>query len=145
MFNPIAQNEYHVGFTGTRDGMSVKQKFFLRKSLEEVVKKNAKTTLYFHHGDCIGADAEAHDIAEGLGFEIVIHPPDEPGLRAFKKAAIILPEDLYLKRNRDIVDSSHIVLGCPKERKNVVRSGTWATIRYARNKKKLWKIIRPLV
>ena len=29
----------------------------------------------FHHGDCIGADAEAHDIAVAMACEIVIHSP----------------------------------------------------------------------
>jgi hypothetical protein len=28
----------------------------------------------FHHGDCIGSDAQAAEIAVGLGYRIIAHP-----------------------------------------------------------------------
>ena len=39
-----------IGFTGTRDGMSIRQLVVLRTQF-------AKHATEFHHGDCIGADA----------------------------------------------------------------------------------------
>jgi hypothetical protein len=96
------------------------------------------TRLYaveFHHGDCVGADAEADDlIAQIGGCKIVIHPPDNPRKRAFKTrypGRIVLPAKPYLMRNHDIVDATDILIAAPKTNEEELRSGTWATIRYA--------------
>jgi hypothetical protein len=45
-----------IGFTGTRQGMTAEQKSALRNLLDGGAGD-------FHHGDCIGADSEAHGIA----------------------------------------------------------------------------------
>jgi len=116
----------NIGFTGTRSGMTERQKKELRKYLEM-----QDCGGIFHHGDCVGADAEAHQIASRLGYEIVIHPPKNPKERAYCWSVFVKPEKEYLKRNHDIVDDSNILLAAPKSKKEVVRSGTWATIRYA--------------
>jgi len=106
----------------------------------------------FHHGDCIHADAEAHDIAYGIGYAVVIHPPDNDSKRAFKGVicgkillprATVLPAKPYLDRNRDIVAAVSRMLACPKEREEQLRSGTWATVRYARKAGNLYRIIYP--
>jgi hypothetical protein len=49
-----------IGFTGTRRGMTVAQ----RKTLRSLLLTGSGK---LHHGDAIGADAEAHDIAIALG------------------------------------------------------------------------------
>jgi hypothetical protein len=36
-----------------------------------------------HHGDCVGADSEAHDIADACGYNIVLHPPTNYSERAW--------------------------------------------------------------
>ena len=54
-----------VGFTGTRQGMTDDQKCALRKLLSEIAR-NGSFPLLFHHGDCVGSDEEAHEIAVGL-------------------------------------------------------------------------------
>ena len=41
-------------------------------------------------------------------------------------------EKRYLERNRDIVDACDILIACPRTLKEELRSGTWATVRYAR-------------
>lgn len=129
-----------IGFTGTQQGMTKEQKEFLKY----ILSKTAEVYKYgeFHHGDCIRADAEAHDIAEKY-FECVIHPPDIMAKRAFKKAKQIRTPKPYLYRNRDIVDECNELIATPKEVDEQKRSGTWSTIRYARKMKKRVTIIYP--
>jgi hypothetical protein len=74
-----------VGFSGTRAGMTAQQKERLEFKLRELRRLDFH---WFHHGDCTGADAEAHDIAKTLGYKIAIHPPNEPFLRALKKGEV---------------------------------------------------------
>lgn len=47
---------------------------------------------------------------------------------------LFIPIKPPLVRNHDIVDSTELLIACPKEQVEVLRSGTWATIRYARKK-----------
>ena len=126
-----------IGFTGTQQGMTDIQKLRLRTILQ------ASQGTEFHHGDCMGADAEAHDIALELGLIPVIHPPKNPSKRAFKPATTILPPKEYLDRNHNIVDGTQLLVACPKETEEQLRSGTWATIRYAKKTNKNRYIIFP--
>jgi len=48
------------------------------------------------------------------------------------KQVHVHPPRGYLDRNTDIVKHSHILIGCPSTLNEVLRSGTWATIRRAR-------------
>jgi predicted Rossmann fold nucleotide-binding protein DprA/Smf involved in DNA uptake len=44
-----------------------------------------------------------------------------------------------LDRNRDIVDAAAVLIAAPKEMTETLRSGTWATVRYARKQgKQVW-------
>lgn len=126
-----------VGFTGTRAGMTKKQKYNLRHILAQLAVEE------FHHGDCVGADAEAHDIAEKLGCTIIIHPPIKSYNRAGKKSPFILPPKNYLDRNWNIVKGTETLIAAPKTEKEALRSGTWSTVRYARKLKRNIIIIYP--
>jgi predicted Rossmann fold nucleotide-binding protein DprA/Smf involved in DNA uptake len=75
----------------------------------------------FHHGDAEGADRQAAKLARQVGLRVVKHPPKPPGTA----------KEL-LARNRDIVAAVDVLLATPRTAKEVLRSGTWATIRYAR-------------
>ncbi len=124
-----------IGFTGSRTGMSDWQALLLEKFLHAGDE--------FHHGDCIGADSEAHGIAYRIGCQIVIHPPSDPSRRAFcgswpKDPRIdVLLERPYIERNHEIVDICEVLLAAPatdmEKARSQKRSGTWATIRYARS------------
>jgi hypothetical protein len=58
---PFKRNrKVSFGFTGTRQGMTAEQKSVLRNLLGGGAGE-------FHHGDCIGADSEGHDIADECG------------------------------------------------------------------------------
>lgn len=116
------------GFTGTEVGMSNRQIAGLRAHLMA-----AEPNSEFHHGDCIGADEEAHAIARELGFLIVVHPPLNASKRAFcTRAYQVLKPKPYLDRNRDVVDACAVLIAAPWSDEEELRSGTWATVRYAR-------------
>lgn len=118
-----------IGFTGTQRGMSRDQKASVRDFLRKCREEGA---TWFHHGDCIGADEEADAIAKSLGYEVALHPPKNPVKRAFCTASRYYPEAEYLIRNHRIVDVTGILLATPKTTLDELRSGTWATWRYAK-------------
>ena len=72
--------DYRFGFTGTQHGMTDAQKATLRDFL-------AAGSGEFHHGDCIGADSEAHDIADECGYSIVSAPADKSGKAGLARRA----------------------------------------------------------
>lgn len=127
-----------VGFTGTQVGMSKSQK----DSLFEIL--NHFNVTEFHHGDCIGADSEADAIARALGSSIVIHPPLDPKKRAFcaKPGDIVRQPQPYLDRNHNIVEAIDFLVAAPRTDEEELRSGTWATIRYARKVGKRVEVLR---
>lgn len=103
----------------------------------------------YHHGDCRGADEEfhkwitAHDMRP---IKIVIHLPDNSYKRAFCGSFGNLewrPQKPYLDRNLDIVTETDLLIATPKEYTEVLRSGTWSTIRYARKQMKPIYIVYP--
>lgn len=130
-----------IAFTGTQQGMSERQK----TTFAAFLKLHINRIEAFHHGDCIGADADAHEIAESiLGVDkIWIHPPENPKKRAYCKSPHILPELPYLERNHEMVDIAGAVIAAPKSMREEWRSGTWATIRYAKKLKRPLKILEP--
>jgi hypothetical protein len=106
-----------VGFTGTRKGMTERQKDQLALMLR-CFYGNVNT---LHHGAGPEdvrqkADIEAAAIAEEIGYTCQPHPAgDDP-----------------LVRNRAIVAASDVLIAAPESDKEEPRSGTWATVRYAR-------------
>lgn len=131
---------YHVGFTGSRDGMNAAQMMHLRQELEDL---HLAEFLTFHHGDCQGADDQAARMAHSMGFWIVSHPPISPRYRAFSESHEIRDQFDYLERDRHIVAESHFMIAAPGTMHEVLRSGTWATVRYARRLLKSGKILFP--
>jgi hypothetical protein len=125
-----------IGFTGTAQGMSVHQ-----LQQVELLLRTRSDLREFHHGDCVGSDAQAHGIAFQLGVPtIVIHPPIDPKARAYCHLGeqrplvqvVVQVEKPYLDRNHDIVDSVDLLIATPYTDQEQLRSGTWATVRYAR-------------
>lgn len=119
-----------IGFTGTREGMSQHQKE------QFVLKMFELEPTEFHHGDCEGADAEAHDMVREFfpHVWIVVYPPKSDYRRAFKKGDEMKPPESYLNRDMNIVMATEQLIGAPRTNNEVVRSGTWTTIRYGRDK-----------
>lgn len=133
----IRSKRKEFGFTGTRSGMTEAQADVVRDIL------CARGVFVGHHGDCVGADAQFDEICRRLGIYRVAHPPTYKKLRAFCDAEFVtVPKD-YLARDRDIVEVTRALIAAPKEYRNVKRSGTWYTIRYARNRGKHVMIVFP--
>ena len=87
-----------------------------------------------HHGDCIGADEQFFVIVRTLkpDVEIFSHPPRKEDKRARCKSDVVYQPMEYLDRNKAIVEDSDVMIACPKGMDEVLRSGTWATVRHAR-------------
>lgn len=129
-------NDFAVGFTGTQRGMTVQQALSVKRLLRLF------EWTHFHHGDCIGADAEAHEIAIERGLKIVLHPPEIDDKRAWKFSEDTRRPKPYLDRNHDIVDECWYMVAAPGEDVEQLRSGTWATVRYARKlHRSLWLVL----
>jgi hypothetical protein len=123
-----------VGFTGTRKGMNERQLNQLALMLICLHTGRPGARNEFHFGGARGADLEARAAAVEHAFEIVWHPC--PGVVADEQTAgehwrKVLPP---LVRNQRIVDAVSVLLAAPHTDKEALRSGTWATIRYARAK-----------
>jgi len=138
-----------IGISGTRSGLTDKQKDVVKKVIEKLKKKHE--ILELHHGDCVGADEEVHEMVvnDNLVTSIYIHPPINPNLRAFVSTGptgptvVSLPEEDYLIRNKNIVKVIDLLIVCPKEADEINRSGTWATYRNAKKMNKKIILIRP--
>lgn len=104
---------YVLGFTGTRKGMSERQ----RRALKSLLRDRRYISL--HHGGAIGADVEAAALARltrGPDFPIICHPAGSDPLG----------------RNRRIVAACDVLVAAPDSNIEQLRSGTWATVRYGR-------------
>jgi hypothetical protein len=121
----------NIGFTGTRGKLTVKQ----MEGISDAIRGLPAMDHTFHHGDCIGADEYAAAVAHLYGLHVTAHPPSNQKYRAHAVwSDQILPEKPYLARNHDIVNASDALIACPDGPESL-RSGTWATVRYAQKKR----------
>lgn len=128
-----------LGFTGNQIGMNNMQLVAFIELLHLLQPTE------FHHGDCIGSDAQANDLVLECypSCSIIVHPPDNNGRRAFCLGTTILEPEPYLIRNQAIVDATDALAATPKTRREEQRSGTWSTVRYARTLKKPIHVLYP--
>jgi len=119
-----------IAFTGTQNGMSDRQKRTLRGIMNFF---SEDTNLIFLHGDCVGADADAHAIVNEFAIDIELFPCDIKEKRAWCKGAKLTHARIPpLKRNDIMAKRCDLLIAAPKSLHEEIRSGTWATIRYAR-------------
>ncbi len=115
-----------VGISGTRHGATSVQLAKITLLLGILKEQGA---MNFRHGDCVGVDVEVADIAREFGYRIFVHPgPNGVGSKADYEYCS-MP---FLDRNKMIVDMSDVMLIVPYTNKEILRSGTWATYRYAK-------------
>ena len=118
-----------LGFTGTRRGMTAVQKAALAGCVAVLPERAI-------HGGAVGADEEFDAFLIGAGmksWDIDVYPAD---LGRWQKWSDVgratYAVDASLLRNRMIVRRCDYLIAAPATAEEVHRSGTWATIRYAR-------------
>lgn len=134
-----------LGFTGTRLGMDPDQYAKVYELVQEAIEISEARGEAFeaHHGDCVGADEEFHNIVLGFGSfaSIIVHPPKDPKLRAYCQGDVVLEPKEYKDRNQDIVNASDWVMGAPATTQP--KGGTWQTIQMGQTRGNLWKVVLP--
>lgn len=133
-----------VSFTGSRKGLTDKQK----RDLNDFLSHNKKRIVLTSHGCCVGADVQFHEIARrvcGKSLFIAVYPSTAktkapvPG-----DADYVAPPAPPLERNLEIIDVGNtLLLVCPGEMQEMLRSGTWACKRAAQKRKIPYKIFWP--
>jgi hypothetical protein len=126
-----------VGFTGTRRGMTPEQWMAVHSLLQQWKVTSAI------HGACHGADREFDQLVRHLHPLVFMHlRPSNPSQAEWARRqqygpldphrVSVYPEAPPLVRNRAIVSVSDRMIATPGTATEVMRSGTWATIRWAR-------------
>jgi predicted Rossmann fold nucleotide-binding protein DprA/Smf involved in DNA uptake len=115
-----------IAFSGARKGLTAKQYHALRLLVE-----GKPAWVEVCHGDAFGADEMWHGIAHAAGRTVTIYPCTLTDQRAYCRAENIKEPAPPLERNRAMVDACRGLVACPSGEEHA-RSGTWATIRYAR-------------
>ena len=121
-----------VGFTGTRKGMTHEQ----CEAVAFLLDATGPFTGALH-GDCVGADAQFHELVADRGMRIFLHPgPDGPWrAHCTRGLPFVAPEQPFTKRNQTIVGGCHVLVavsGTAHEPRPGRGQGTWSTVRYAR-------------
>lgn len=134
-----------LGFTGTRTGMTAAQ----RAALPQVVATLPDLVL---HGGAKGADAQFHawvaPLYKPVLPQIEVYPGESVRWTHWNYASFsgslfkVHPTSEPLARNKAIVSRCDHLLACPDGPERT-RSGTWATVRYARKAGKPMTIIMP--
>lgn len=96
------------------------------------------------HGDCIGADAEFHALCQQRGIKLCLAPSTDESQRAFRSGYVEIREPAPpLERNHWLASVCTVLIAAPAQEREVLRSGTWATIRYARKLQKRIYLVSP--
>lgn len=131
-----------LGFTGTRKGLSSDQVILLHWDIED-----SEADLLIH-GGAEGADEVADDAAARANIPIEIYPCiahrfllwTEIGDGVVRRVHAPTPP---LIRNQIIARRCDRLIATPAGEEEEMRSGTWATVRYARKAGKRVTIITP--
>lgn len=120
-----------IGFSGSRHDLIPVQRDRLTSEMGAW-----GPVVEFHHGDCVGADEYAHSVAKTLGWRVVVHPAAGMGKL---RARVTGWDERWMAanpihRNHDIVDAIEHLIAAPSSADPSAKSGTWATIRYARKR-----------
>lgn len=128
MSNLIKIRELIIGFTGTRKIWDVDD--YRQLELKNLIEKLNPSIVI--HGCAYGADTLFHSICKNLSLKIIGYPGFYNGLP--KEDFYFLNENKKpLLRNKDIVRQCDLLIALPiNPLIEEQRSGTWATIRFAR-------------
>jgi len=122
-----------VAFTGTRSEMTALQRQVISDYLRSVFQPfPAFFVAAFEamHGDCLGADAEFHQLIRNEYPYNQITTYFVPGpMRAGCAADTEIECKGHISRNKLMVKRADILIGAPPTEDPQPRGGTWATIR----------------
>lgn len=139
----MINNYNQIGLTGNRE-FPTQEQVTIFCSLLNTLTGN---TVTFHHGGCIGSDETMHHLIHHYYPNCIIHlypstfkdmwgiQPDEADWSQEPKKA--------LERDLDIVNASEILIALSPTEEEILRSGTWATLRYMKKANKPFIIIPP--
>ena len=124
-----------LAFTGTRAGMTVPQ----MEVIEDLLRNRTEWKAH-GNGLCLGADTQMFTLVLNLRPDMARKgfPSDIPTAQArhyYDQCHELDPIRPPLERNQVMVDwatGGGLLLATPKEKVEQLRSGTWATVRYAR-------------
>lgn len=102
-----------IGITGTTMGWTPTQHSMVHAALA------LAGVGEFHQGGCEGVDEQSAELADRLGYRVVTHPADD------------VDETLH---NRQLVDAVDLLIGVPYGDEEWPGSGTWFTIKYAKER-----------
>lgn len=124
----------HIGFAGAQYPMSTRARITLHVNLfDEYEKHHSTSPICLHHGDCINSDFEASKIGKALGYLVHAHPSFIEKKRGFSEFNdVIHAPKQPLERNEDIARICQTLYATPHTYNEIIRSGTWTTIRRAR-------------
>jgi hypothetical protein len=122
-----------LGFTGTRQGCTDAQLHALARAIGHHSQPNhALSPGQFHHGRAVGADAQAHGLAQYMRWEVHVWPSHGTDGATVPLPYVEHPKGDPLERNRQIIEATDHLIACPAGMAEELRSGTWAAVRYAR-------------
>lgn len=145
-----------AGFTGTQVGATRAQLARLADGLAWLARTlgqydDGAGEIEFGHGVCIGADDNAATLASSL--DCVRSIREFPPTNTSKMASVQYHPDVpvfreapaaYLARNQAIVRWCVCLFATPEQQEGeVLRSGTWSTVRFARRIGREVFVIRP--
>lgn len=143
-----------IGFTGTSRGAGmspVQCQDLARRLLQRFA--NHTHPVEAHHGLCIKGDEQFHEIIRELFPKTIIvgHPgfPEDSPWRSKAQCDIVRPIPLPgilkppIRRNHNIVDEVQLIYVAPFMVIEALRSGTWATYRYAKSMGLPYEMIWP--
>jgi hypothetical protein len=140
----------HIGFTGTRHGMTEAQRQALGAFLDSPWFWG--DTWNAHHGVCLGADVEFEDVVSRFANVRIVtrhpgpegeHAGDPHARHSRMQSVVVCDRQKHMRRNRTIVEESNIMLAAPFDMHEHVVGGTWKTIIMARSKRKPLAIVWP--
>lgn len=129
-----------LAFTGTSQGMTANQ----RAKVASLLIKFGPTLHTVVHGGCVGADEEFHALCLTRGLRIHVWPSNLQGKWGNWEGAEEVHDPMPpLDRNTEIVREGTHLLAAPKEFQEVLRSGTWSTVRRAKKQRRGYVIVDP--
>lgn len=130
--------QYIVGFTGARSGMTKAAEKSIRRHLVAAAVNPHIGEIVGLHGDCVGADADFDRLCEFLGVPrwqrpCTMHGEADHVFRAHTGAEVIAEPTNPMARNREIAKQCDVLFAVVPTRHELKKgSGTWATYRYGR-------------